>query len=87
MRVVVTGSSGHLGEGLVRTLRRLAFDVVGVDVREGAFTSRVGSIADRSFVRAVLAGADAVLHTATLHNPIPSPTRAGHSSRPTSSAR
>ncbi len=69
MRVLVTGSSGHLGEGLVRTLRRLGLEVAGVDVRDGPFTSRTGSIADRAFARAALDGIDAVLHTATLHKP------------------
>ena len=49
MRVLVTGSSGHLGEGLVRMLRSLGREVVGVDLRDGPFTSRIGSIADRTF--------------------------------------
>ena len=69
MRAIVTGSSGHLGEGLVRTLRGLGWEVAGVDVRDGPFTSRTGSIADRTFARAALQGVDAVLHTASLHKP------------------
>jgi UDP-glucose 4-epimerase len=44
-------------------------DVVGLDIRPSPFTSRVGSIADRSCVRQCVQGADAVLHTATLHKP------------------
>jgi UDP-glucose 4-epimerase len=33
------------------------------------FTSQVGSIADRSFVKRCMKGVDAVLHTASLHKP------------------
>ena len=32
MKILVTGSSGHLGEALVRTLRRDGRAVVGLDV-------------------------------------------------------
>ena len=69
MRVLVTGSSGHLGEALVRTLRGSGHEVVGLDVTASPFTSNVGSIADRGCVRHCLRGADAVLHTAALHKP------------------
>ncbi len=69
MRVLVTGSSGHLGEALVRVLRAEGIEVVGLDVLESAHTSAVGSIADRAFVRRSMAGMDAVLHAATLHKP------------------
>ena len=69
MRVVVTGSSGHLGEGLARTLRRRGDDVVGIDLREGEETTVVASIGDRRAVKTALDGAEAVVHTATLHKP------------------
>ena len=69
MRIVVTGSSGHLGEGLVRTLMERGEDAVGLDIREGPFTSVLGSITDREVVRSVLDGADSVIHAATLHKP------------------
>lgn len=69
MRVLVTGSAGHLGEALVRTLRNLGHDVVGLDILETPFTSKVGSIIDRSFVRRCVDGIDAVIHAATLHKP------------------
>lgn len=69
MRVLVTGSSGHLGEALVRVLGAEGIDVVGLDVLGSPHTSAVGSIADRGFVRRSMAGADAVIHAATLHKP------------------
>ena len=69
MRVLVTGSSGHLGEALVRVLGGEGIDVVGLDVLASPHTSAVGSIADRGFVRRSMAGVDAVIHAATLHKP------------------
>lgn len=69
MRILVTGSSGHLGEALVRTLRASAADVVGLDIAESEHTDVVGSISDRSSVDVALHGVDAVVHTATLHKP------------------
>jgi nucleoside-diphosphate-sugar epimerase len=68
-RVLVTGSSGHLGDALVRVLRRAGEDVVGLDVVASPSTTVVGSITDRNTVRGVLDGVDTVLHTATLHKP------------------
>jgi nucleoside-diphosphate-sugar epimerase len=67
--ILVTGSSGHLGEALVRTLQAQRREVVGIDIRPGAFTHLVGSIADRAFVRRCMKGVAAVLHAATLHKP------------------
>ena len=67
VRVLVTGSAGHLGEALVRVLRDRGYDVTGIDIRQSPCTTVVGSIADRAVVRACVAGADAVLHAATLH--------------------
>ena len=69
MKVLVTGSAGHLGEALVRVLRNTSHEVVGLDLIHSDFTSDVGSIADRHFVRRCMKGVDAVLHAATLHKP------------------
>lgn len=69
MRVLVTGSSGHLGEALVRALQNTSYEVVSLDMAPSPFTSNVGSIADRSQVKRCMRGVDAVLHTATLHKP------------------
>lgn len=69
MKILVTGSSGHLGGSLVRTLRDADHGVVGLDRVASPFTDTVGSIGDTGAVRACLAGVDAVLHTATHHKP------------------
>ncbi len=69
MKILVTGSTGHLGEALVRTLRGTGHEVVGLDIVPSDFTNTVGSIVDRDFVRRCMGGVDAVLHTATLHKP------------------
>jgi UDP-glucose 4-epimerase len=66
MKVLVTGSAGHLGEALVRSLPG---DIVGLDVLASAHTQAVGSVADRDFVRACMRGVEAVIHAATLHKP------------------
>jgi nucleoside-diphosphate-sugar epimerase len=69
MRVLVTGSSGHLGEALVRTLRHRGTDVLGLDIRPSEWTNVVGSVADAEVVRDAMTGVDVVLHTATMHKP------------------
>jgi UDP-glucose 4-epimerase len=69
MRILVTGSAGHLGEALVRTLPDDGHEVVGLDVVASPHTSVVGSIADRELVRRTLDGVDAVINSATLHKP------------------
>lgn len=69
VRTLVTGSSGHLGEAIVRTLRSRGEDVVGLDMRPSPWTDVVGSITDAEVVRTAMDGIDAVLHTATLHKP------------------
>jgi len=69
VRVLVTGSAGHLGEALVRVLGAQGFDVVGLDVLASPQTALVGSIADRAVVQRAVDGVDVILHTATLHKP------------------
>jgi len=69
MTMLVTGSSGHLGEALMRTLRASGRAAVGLDVIPGPFTDEVGSIADRPCVARLMDGVGAVLHAATLHKP------------------
>ena len=69
MNILVTGSSGHLGEALVRTLRERGHFVVGLDLLPSPFTTVVGSMTDRALVRECLRDVQGVLHTATLHKP------------------
>jgi nucleoside-diphosphate-sugar epimerase len=69
MRILVTGSSGHLGEALVRMLRAGGRAVSGLDVLESPYTDVIGSVADRAVVRSAVQGVDAIVHAATLHKP------------------
>jgi nucleoside-diphosphate-sugar epimerase len=69
MRILVTGSSGHLGEALMRVLGEEGHDVIGLDVLASPHTTVVGSIVDRATVRECVARTDAVVHAATLHKP------------------
>jgi UDP-glucose 4-epimerase len=69
MKILVTGSSGHLGEALMRTLENSNHEATGVDLIPGKFTHFVGSVVNRAFVRERVRGTEAILHTATLHKP------------------
>lgn len=69
MTILVTGSAGHLGEALLRTLQRRGSPARGIDLKPSPFTDAVGSIVDTGFVRAQMDGVTAVIHTATLHKP------------------
>ena len=60
MPILVTGSAGHLGEALMRSLRAAGRAAIGVDIKAGAHTDHVGSIADRAFVLRCMHGVDAV---------------------------
>jgi nucleoside-diphosphate-sugar epimerase len=69
VKILVTGSAGHLGEALVRTFRDAGRDVVSLDRAASPFTSHVGSITDRGCVQHCMRGVGVVLHAATLHKP------------------
>src|ERR1700693_649265 len=69
MKILVTGSAGHLGEALMRSLEDTEHEATGLDIKSSPFTRRVGSIAERSFVTRCLYDVDVVLHAATLHKP------------------
>ena len=69
MRILVTGAAGHLGEGLVRVLRRQGRDVVGLDILSSPFVDVVASVTDADAMRAAAEGCGAIIHTATLHKP------------------
>lgn len=69
MKILVTGSAGHLGDALVRVLRAAGREVLGIDRLTSPTTDVVGSIADAATVRRCMRGVHAVLHAATLHKP------------------
>jgi len=70
MTILITGSAGHLGEALMRTLRASSQAARGIDIASSGFTDRTGSIVDRAFVRGCMKGVRTVIHAATLHKPL-----------------
>lgn len=69
MKILVTGSSGHLGEALVRTLSGLGHEVTGLDIKKSDFTNVVASVHDSESVHKCMRGVEVVYHAATLHKP------------------
>jgi UDP-glucose 4-epimerase len=71
MRILVTGSSGWLGQTLVPRLKRDGHAVIGIDPAPSATTDVVGSIADRGLVRAAMRdfAVEAVVHAGARHKP------------------
>ena len=69
MTILVTGSAGHLGEAILRTLRGHGSPARGIDLKPSPFTDAVGSIVDPACARDQMDGVTAVIHTATLHKP------------------
>jgi UDP-glucose 4-epimerase len=69
MSILVTGSAGHLGEAIMRSLRTQGRQAQGVDIKPSPFTNFVGPVTDRGFIKQCMIGVQAVIHTATLHKP------------------
>ena len=71
MNILVTGSSGWLGQTLVPRLRREGHTVVGLDPEAGPTTEVVGSVVERALVRRIMReyGIEAVVHAAARHKP------------------
>jgi UDP-glucose 4-epimerase len=71
MNILVTGSSGWLGQSLVPRLKRDGHRVVGIDPVPGATTDIVGSIVDRDLVHKALHDNEitAIVHGGALHKP------------------
>ncbi len=68
MRILVTGSSGHLGAAIAEQLS-MSHEPIGIDLLPGRWTQHVVSIADRDAVFQVASGVDSIVHTASLHQP------------------
>jgi nucleoside-diphosphate-sugar epimerase len=66
---LVTGSAGHLGEALVRSLRAAGRATRGIDILASPCTDVVGSISDAAVVERAMDGVGDVIHAATLHKP------------------
>jgi nucleoside-diphosphate-sugar epimerase len=69
MTILITGSSGHLGEALCLTLKKQNIPFLGVDLKESKYTTHVGDVADSKFVDTLMENVEYVMHTATLHKP------------------
>jgi UDP-glucose 4-epimerase len=71
MRILLTGSSGWLGQTLAPRLRSLGHTVVGLDPMPSRHTQIVGSVGDRELVRhAIRSNAiEAVVNSGALHKP------------------
>lgn len=71
MNILMTGSSGWLGQTLVPRLLRDGHRVVGLDPEPGPTTEIVGSVVDRALVRRVIReqGIEAIVHAAARHKP------------------
>jgi UDP-glucose 4-epimerase len=69
MRTVLTGSAGRIGRAIAARLRADGGQVCGVDRLASDTTDVVADIADAAIMQSLLAGADAVVHTASLHAP------------------
>ncbi|PQA86973.1 NAD-dependent epimerase/dehydratase family protein [Hyphococcus luteus] len=69
MTFLVTGSSGHLGEALCRTLKAQGRGYASADIKPGPYTTHQGDLADPDFTTRIMKGVSGVLHAATLHKP------------------
>jgi nucleoside-diphosphate-sugar epimerase len=68
MRILITGSSGYLGSAIAQLLA-INHEPVGIDIVPGPWTQRLVDITDRSLVGKLVRGMDAIIHTASLHQP------------------
>jgi len=71
MRVLLTGSSGWLGQTLSPLLETAGHAVIGLDLTPGPATRIVGSITDAALMRTTVLeqNVEAIIHAATLHKP------------------
>lgn len=68
MKVLVTGSSGRIG-GAIAARLSLRHAVTGVDLKPGPLTTELADVENTARLAPLLAGVDAIVHTASLHVP------------------
>jgi UDP-glucose 4-epimerase len=68
VKVLVTGASGRIG-GAIAARLSLRHQVTGFDLRPGPLTTVIGDLRDTTMLAGLVAGIDAVVHTASLHVP------------------
>ncbi|MDT7834353.1 NAD-dependent epimerase/dehydratase family protein [Aquabacterium sp. OR-4] len=69
MKVLVTGSSGRIGQAVLQALQAQGHAVQGLDQRPGPGSTWVGDLADAALLSRALRGVQAVVHAAALHAP------------------
>lgn len=67
--VLITGTSGRIGESIAESLRSAGYSVKGVDKIPGRLTTHLCDIGDLGEMRKLLAGVKAVVHSAAYHAP------------------
>lgn len=68
MRILLTGSSGQLGAAIAAQLAA-HHELIGIDLVPGRWTERVENICNRDAMFRLAKGVDAIIHTASLHQP------------------
>ena len=68
MRVLVTGAAGLIGSAVAARLTT-EHDIIGIDLKPGAFANVIGDCAQVAEWRQRIGPIDAVVHTAALHAP------------------
>jgi nucleoside-diphosphate-sugar epimerase len=66
-KILVTGSSGRLGQVIVNQLKSRNYDVLGIDLNEAPTTDRQIDIRDSEQVNQLTKGFHAIIHTAAIH--------------------
>jgi len=68
MRILITGSSGRVGQAIANEISKY-HSVIGLDLIVGPHTQVQGDINNRALLDKLLSKVDAIIHTAALHAP------------------
>lgn len=68
-KIIVTGTSGRIGEAIAANLFSGNYSVIGIDKIPGKFTTHICDINDLDQINSIFEGATAIIHTAALHAP------------------